>query len=192
MAELGKNKMNNPLGYCECGCGVKTKIYDYNHTARGYIKGEYRRFINHHQARKENNSQWNGGKNKTVQGYIKIKTINHPHRDSKGYVMEHILIAEKVLGKYLPINVIVHHINEDKTNNKNDNLVVCQDDNYHRTIHKRMKSLKECGNPNWEKCAYCKQYDDPDNLTHYKYNQFHKKCRNEYGIIYRLSKKIDS
>ena len=37
----------------------------------------------------------------------------------------------------------------------------------------------ESGHPNWRKCSYCKNYDDPKNLYIGKDTCFHKKCRNK-------------
>ena len=40
-----------PYGYCHCGCGEKAPIADRTSTARGWIKGEPRQFVSHHQQR---------------------------------------------------------------------------------------------------------------------------------------------
>lgn len=40
-----------PYGYCHCGCGQKTKIVEETNRAKGWIKGEPKRFINGHNAR---------------------------------------------------------------------------------------------------------------------------------------------
>lgn len=37
-----------PFGYCRCGCGQKTAIADRTDPRYGAIKGEPRRFVNHH------------------------------------------------------------------------------------------------------------------------------------------------
>lgn len=43
--------MNNKGGYCECGCGELAPIAKYSHAARGWVKGQPKRFINGHWAR---------------------------------------------------------------------------------------------------------------------------------------------
>lgn len=48
------------------------------------------------------NPNWKGGKMKTLEGYIRLKTPNHARANNAGYVLEHILVWEKVHGKPLP------------------------------------------------------------------------------------------
>jgi hypothetical protein len=56
-------------------------------------------------------------------------------------VYEHVLIAEKALGKSLPKGAVVHHINGIPYDNRPENLVICPSKEYHALIHKRMKEL---------------------------------------------------
>lgn len=84
---------------------------------------------------------------------------------SAGGKSEHVLVAEKALGHDLPNGAEVHHINRDRADNINTNLVVCQDRTYHRLLHRREAALKITGNVNWLRCIYCKEYDDPSNLV---------------------------
>lgn len=95
---------------------------------------------------------------------------------------EHILIAEKAIGKKLPLKAIVHHANENKLDNSPSNLVICPDRNYHNLMHARMRALEECGNANWLKCPFCGKYDDPKNLYVYpnKRAAKHQSCFRSY------------
>ena len=77
---------------------------------------------------------------------------------------EHVLVAERAFGKKLPKDAIVHHADENRANNTNSNLVICPNVQYHKLLHTRINALAACGNPNWRKCPYCKDYDDPENM----------------------------
>lgn len=80
----------------------------------------------------DNNSSWKGGRTTDKNGYILVKADGHPRaKNCGGYVPEHILVMEKHLGRYLnwygadnPKSEIVHHINEDKADNRIENLQV--------------------------------------------------------------------
>lgn len=58
-------------------------------------------------------------------GYRYKQNIKHPYATKKGYVMEHRLVMEKHLGRYLdPIKEIIHHKNENKMDNRIENLMI--------------------------------------------------------------------
>lgn len=103
----------------------------------------------------------NGTGSVTHQGYHKVTVDGVPR-------LVHVVAAERALGKRLPAGAIVHHVDEDKSHNEGTNLVVCPDQSYHRLLHERMKAMEACGNPNWRRCRYCKEYDALDRLRAYK------------------------
>lgn len=71
----------------------------------------------------------------TWNGYKKVKApLDHPGQDKKGYVMEHRLIVEEHLGRYLTDEEEVHHINHNKQDNRISNLQVLTKKE-HRRIH---------------------------------------------------------
>ena len=129
--------------------------------------------------------------------YIEVYQPDH-NRARNGWVLEHLFVTEKVLGHALPKGAQIHHVDGDGTNNSNNNLVICQDQSYHKLLHMRIKAIESCGNPNFRKCLYCKIWDDPKNLAIYYSKRTnkgaqHNKCRNEYQNLKRrerLAKKI--
>ena len=101
---------------------------------------------------------------------------------------EHDLIAERTLGRALPKGVIVHHINEIRADNRNENLVICLNRRYHALLHLRIKALEECGNASWRRCVYCKIWDDPLNMVNHGKQTFkHRICNTKYNRSRRES-----
>lgn len=77
------------------------------------------------------NGRWAGRKLHTSHGYVAVRVPpEHPHAwgppGLKGfrYAYEHILVAEAKLGRSLREDELVHHKDEDKTNNAPNNLEV--------------------------------------------------------------------
>lgn len=88
--------------------------------------------------------------------YRKRTVHGHPKADPQGHVLVHVLVVEKALGKPLPPRAVVHHVDEDHQNNANRNLVICQDQGYHKLLHYRARIVRAGGNPNTDKfCADC-------------------------------------
>lgn len=176
-------------GLCKCGCGNKTNIITEQNKNRGLIKGNYREYVvGHHRKGKkglwvgDNNPRWNGGKTITTDGYNCVVAKDHPYSQN-GFIKEHRLIVEKLIGKILPKNAVVHHVNGNKTDNLNTNLVVCENNSYHLLLHWREKALRECGNANWRKCKFCHRWDKLENLVLTKNKSgggYHYVCRREY------------
>jgi hypothetical protein len=129
--------------------------------------------------------RWKGGRT-LERGYVRVLLPGHP-RGAKGYVREHIVIAEKALGRHLPDTAVVHHVDNERTNNSNTNLVICQDQAYHLLLHQRARALKACGHADWLNCHYCHGYASPEllyvhvsqKLRRHTYS-FHRKCHAEY------------
>ena len=106
------------------------------------------------------------------QRYLK----DHPRACGKGVVYDHVIVAEAVLGKYLPDGAQIHHVDGVKTNNAHSNLVICQDAAYHSLLHVRQRVLQAGGDPNAEKiCATCQRVKP--------LNQFNKaKSNKSFGL----------
>lgn len=66
---------------------------------------------------------WKGGRHVNKDGYVELYTPDHPraHKHTR-YVLEHRLVMEQVIGRYLEPGEVVHHKNGDKTDNRPENL----------------------------------------------------------------------
>ncbi len=78
---------------------------------------------------------WQGGRRKAGTGYIMLYKPDHPFSNRKGCVMEHRLIMEEHLGRYLRSLEVIHHIDGDKLNNEIDNLMLLPDRAIHAQLH---------------------------------------------------------
>lgn len=99
--------------------GAKNQFYGKKHSKETIKKMKE----NHANYKGDKNPCWKGGVIKNKEGYIFIYSPDHPNAVNN-YVREHILIAEKNLGRYLDKTEVIHHIDYDKSNNKFDNLFI--------------------------------------------------------------------
>ena len=155
---------------CACGCGKPTKMVREKPNAflRGHaLKGKYG--PGHH--------LWKHGRH-VSKGYQFVTVRGHERADKAGKVREHVLIAERVLGRPLAKTSPVHHVNENRADNRNGNLVICEDNAYHRLLHRRTTAFKATGNAHALKCSFCSQWGT-DGFS--KNGKRHVACLSEYG-----------
>lgn len=178
------NKMEKDISYgeCHCGCGGKTKFQSRSNARLGIKKGDPNKYCPGHNPPQhgEKHSQWKGGNRKTAKGYNTILMPEHQRSCSNGYVLEHIVIAEKMIGGPLPPGAVVHHTDNNKGRTDKYGIVICKNRAEHQTIHRKMIALKECGNEDWRKCSGCHEYDDVANMKKHKKNYYHADCYNKY------------
>ncbi len=67
---------------------------------------------------------WKGGRHPDKSGYILLYRPDHPDANSEGYVREHRLVAEQMLGRRLLPTEVVHHKNDVPDDNRPENLQV--------------------------------------------------------------------
>ena len=103
-------------------------------------------------------------------GYICIWMPNHPKANPWGLVYEHILKAEEILGRSLKNGEVVHHKDENRSNNNYENLLVFHTKSDHTRFHKlhctedMLKQLDDGSYildvPSLEICPLCGQKKD--------------------------------
>ncbi len=162
-AERGRVIMSDaqsiPVGFCQCGCGAKTAQV-ITRTHRGYKLGDFYRYTTGHHMKAR--------ADKTRNCYIPLHDTSRKH----GYVYEHTMKAERALGRPLPPGAEVHHVDENRRNNANTNLVICQDVAYHRLLHTRAKIVRAGGNPNTQQlCSWCRTVKDLSQFGRNSYNK---------------------
>ena len=83
--------LNSPMIKCHCSEECDTMIYSIT------FDGEPRTFKKEHEMTGPLSKNWKGGIRNDKDGYIYIKSPNHPYKDSMGYVPQHRLIYEHYL-----------------------------------------------------------------------------------------------
>lgn len=101
---------------CDCGTNSTVNTTDLLKGVRrscGCDKGYIKRGKDHY--------NWKDGR-KLNCGYVMLSFPDHPRADRGGYVLEHILVMEKEIGRYLRKGENVHHRNGVRDDNRLENL----------------------------------------------------------------------
>ena len=85
------------------------------------------------------NPLWHG--RKISRGYVYIWKPNHPRCVARGhgYVLEHIVVMEKHLGRHLSASETIHHINRNKADNRIENLMLFPSRGEHQRHHNLLR-----------------------------------------------------
>lgn len=74
-------------------------------------------------------------------GYYSVYFPDHPQSSRSGYVMEHRLFAEKLIGRLLDHSEVVHHKNGNRADNRLDNLSIMSQKE-HMILHMKIRNEK--------------------------------------------------
>ena len=99
----------------------------------GHKPSEKQRKVSSERWKGENNPRWTGGQYKDKHGYKWVHDYKNRWRK------EHRVVVEKIIGRDLKRSETIHHIDENKLNNKTENLYYFPNDN----LHKRHHGLKD-------------------------------------------------
>lgn len=79
-------------------------------------------------------------------GYVSVYFPDHPCSTEDGYIMEHILVMEALIGRHLKDDECVHHINGNRNDNRKENLKLMTKSE-HMSFHtkKRWEEKKKGG-----------------------------------------------
>jgi transposase-like protein len=83
---------------------------------------------------RDQSASWNGGVTKN-NGYVQVHMPDHPDADARGYVFQHRLVMERMVGRRLRPEERVHHKNHVKTDNRPENLELFAGDLEHAEHH---------------------------------------------------------
>jgi hypothetical protein len=125
-SRLYANRIEKTCEVCDEPFYVKPSHYDSRFTCGTVCK--YKRLEDHlsnlNGGPGENSANWKGGRFVCPAGYTFVLDPGNPMSNSGGYVREHRLVVSKHLGRYLTGDEVVHHIDENKSNNSIENLLV--------------------------------------------------------------------
>ncbi|MCJ7791874.1 MAG: HNH endonuclease [Dehalococcoidia bacterium] len=135
----------HPKKYCSISCGITARnLTDKNPSYHRDISGEKNPMFGKEGCKGAKNGMFGrtgsdspafkGGRKIRKDGYILVLAHKHPYASIDGYVLEHRLIMEKHLGRYLKPTEVVHHIDGNTSKNAFDNLKLFKSQTEHVKI----------------------------------------------------------
>lgn len=120
---------------CMCGCG---QLASKSQMGLYLCSGHHMRVL----YRGQNHPRWKGGRRREGRYMAVYSPGHHRQNRSNGHVLEHVLVAERALGKPISSYHPIHHVNGNSLDNRPCNLVICENAAYHTLLHRRMKALR--------------------------------------------------
>ena len=97
----------------------------------------------------KDNYMWKGGRTISSHGYILVRVGKKHHlADVRGYAYEHRIVAEKLLGRWLKFNELIHHKDGNRQNNNPNNIEIVDSNGKHYVFHRKNQNLRSPGEVN--------------------------------------------
>lgn len=115
---------------------------------------------------------------KMINGYEYTYLPNHPRAMPNGCVYNHIIAAEKMLGRPLKPDEVVHHKDSNRNNNSKDNLIVFRTKSDHTRFHRTGVMFQMSNNTYISPVLVSKKYICPKcGAIKYKKSKLCTECR---------------
>jgi endogenous inhibitor of DNA gyrase (YacG/DUF329 family) len=121
------------------------------------------------------------GRKYSSAGYVWSYAPNHPYARN-GYVLEHRLVMEQIIGRHLKPEERVHHINGVKDDNRPENLKLFVNDSVHHKYHWEndehyrnalIEAKEKQKTANYFTCEYCGKQVRIENMAQFKRKKHH-------------------
>lgn len=139
---LEEQYFRNKLSFVKIGrlCGKSGKNIEHWFKKFGF-KSRPSVFLHPELGRGKNNPRWIGGRVRDMRGCFKIYYPEPHNYKSQKYVLEHILVMEKKLGRKLVKPEVVHHLNGNPSDNNPNNLMLFPSNKEHKQFEQRTETF---------------------------------------------------
>ncbi len=118
------------------------KVLESHLAHRGYRRTLSARIKQSKSIKGENHWHWKDGKTKHTSGYINVYNPTNSFGGSQTYILEHRLVIESQIGRFLTKEEAVHHLNEIRDDNRPENLMAFTSESAHQRFHWNPNNVK--------------------------------------------------
>ena len=140
LSETTKNKLREitKKRHISSNFGFRKGYISWNKGKKLSLQSIAKRTLNRIYKRGKEHPNWKGGI-KIVNNRKAIYSPNHPFKTKQNFVLEHRLIAEKYLKRYLTRKEVIHHKNNNPLDNQKENLIVFPNEKIHQRFHRNIE-----------------------------------------------------